>query len=278
MLKSHSLSQLLQNTWDVFEKQTHFSRSKPSIINIHQLRILAQKLEAILTLTDGLHSTHNSKNVASLIKHVRKSLGPLRDIQVEGVSLENLKDQGTAFHKKSEFNHFFLKQQKRAKKLAIQCLDGIFLETERKGVHRLVEKLQEIESKHDKDHIRLQLDRKMKSLDLKFHKMMREVDPEEVEEIHRFRILAKKLRYQGECLNLIKGHPRYDLKNLKAVQSVTGRIQNDSVMLKTLNIFLSKKKHQDDPVALKLRSRIEENQNMVISEEFKKMTKLKWKK
>ncbi len=272
------MSHLLQKTWVVYEKQTHLTRGRTSIINIHQLRILAQKLEAILTLTDGLHSTHHSKNVASLIKHVRKSLGPLRDIQVESISLEDLNSRSAHNSENDEFNKFFSDEKKKAKKLAIECLEEISLESEKMSVHKLVTKLKQIESHHDKDKIRSQLDRKMKSLDLKFHKMMKTLNPQKVDEIHRFRVLAKKLRYQGECINLVKGLPKYDLNNLKTVQSVTGKIQNDSVMLKTLNLFLSKKKHQNDPDALKLRAQIENHQALLIDDEFSQLAKLKWKK
>jgi polyphosphate kinase 2 (PPK2 family) len=66
------------------------SRAKISTRNIHQLRISTQKLEAILTLANSLKSNHNSKNVIFPIKKVRKSLGPLRDIQVESTALKGL--------------------------------------------------------------------------------------------------------------------------------------------------------------------------------------------
>ena len=116
----------------------------------------------------------------------------------------------------------------------------------------------------------------MKSSVLKFNSVMKNVNPESVKEIHRFRILAKKIRYQGECVKALTGLAKYDLQNLKTVQSVAGRIQNDSILIGTLDRFLNKKKHENDPRALKIRKRIEVNQAKLIKDDFARLTSLKW--
>ncbi len=278
MLNNHSLSQILRKTWIAYEKKVHLSRNHISPKNIHQLRISTQKLEAVLTIANSLHSTHHSKNIIILIKNVRKSLGPLRDIQVESAALENLRDENLNGHKQREFSIFFSKQKSKAKKKAASCLQKIELVSESKRVEKLIKKLEQVELKQDKNKIQSQLDLKMKSSAQKFNKVMRAVNPENIKEIHRFRIMAKKLRYQGKCVNSLTGLAQYDLPALKRIQSVAGRIQNDSILISTLEQFLAKKKHEDDPRALKIKKRIEDNQFKLIKKDFNQLSVVKWKK
>lgn len=276
MLKNHSLSEALRKTWITYEKKVHLARNHTSPKNIHQLRISTQKLEAVLTLANSLHSTHHSKNIIVLIKHVRKSLGPLRDIQVESTALENLRDENLNGHKQPEFSTFFTGQKSKAKKKAVDCLEKISLGHERKRIEKLAQKLEKLELGKEKGKIQSQLDSKMKSSVLKFNEIMKNVNPERIKEIHRFRIMAKKLRYQGECVNSLTGLSKYDLPNLKRVQTVAGRIQNDSILISTLEKFLAKKKHEDDPKALKIKKRIQDNQTKLIKKDFSELSKIKW--
>ena len=276
MLRNHTLSQSLQKTWIAYEKQVHLSRKSISTRNIHQLRISTQKLEAALTLAHSLRPTHHSKNIIKLIKKVRKNLGPLRDIQVESSTLTDLRAQKPNGIEPREFSTFFSEQKSRAKKKAVKCLDRISLGNERKRIDKITKRLELIEVQHDPKQIQSQLNSKMKSSVLKFNGIMKNVNPESVKEIHRFRILTKKIRYQGECVNALTGLAKYDLENLKTVQSVAGRIQNDSILIGTLDRFLNKKNHQNDPKALKIKKRIEVNQAKLIKNDFARLTSLKW--
>lgn len=276
MLKNHSLSQALRKIWATYEKKVHLSRNHTSPKNIHQLRISTQKLEAVLTLANSLHSAHHSKNIIALIKNVRKSLGPLRDIQVESSALENLRDKNLNGHKQRDFLTFFSEQKNKAKKKAVNCLQEISLGNERKRVEKLAKKIEKVELGQDKSKIQAQLDLKMKSAFLEFNKIMKDLNPKRIKEIHRFRSLAKKLRYQGECVNSLTGLDKYNLPNLKRVQTVAGRIQNDSILISTLDRFLAKKKHQDDPKALKIKKRIEYNQSKLINKDFSQLPAIKW--
>lgn len=276
MSKNHLLSHSLLETWDKYEKHVHLCRKKISAKNIHHLRISTQKLEAILTLTNGLKSNHNSKNVIFLIKKVRKSLGPLRDIQVESTALKQLKDDKTGESKHNEFSEFFSDQKTAAKKKAIKCLDEISLKRERRHIEKLANKLVEVEFNKSEAQIQTELDQKVKSSVSKLSEMLIHLDPKRIKDIHRFRIHAKKLRYQGEVLNSLRDSPTFDLKNLKKAQSVAGRIQNDSVLLKTLGKFLSKKKYSEDPRALSVQKRIATHQANLVNKDFKNLSVLTW--
>ena len=73
LLKNHFLSQSLLQAWKNYKSQVHLSRRKASPKNIHQLRIATQRLEAMLTLIDGLKPTDDSKVIVSSVKKVRKN-------------------------------------------------------------------------------------------------------------------------------------------------------------------------------------------------------------
>ncbi|OYZ19639.1 MAG: hypothetical protein B7Y39_11610 [Bdellovibrio sp. 28-41-41] len=271
------LNHSLLETWSNYEKQVRRSRREISTKNIHKLRISTQRLEAILKLVSSLKSNHNIKNVIFLIKKVRKNLGPLRDIQVEAMVLKDLKDN--KFGKKSSqgFASFFSGKKATAKEKAVTCLDEISLRHERHRIRKLAKRIIEIEDRKTKSQIESELNRKIRSSLEKLNRMMTSMDPKRVKDIHRFRIRAKKLRYQGEFLNALNGSMILDLNILKQAQSVAGRIQNDSVSLGTLEQFLSKKKHSTDPRVLAVRKRIQNNQANLIDKDFKKLTALKWR-
>jgi CHAD domain-containing protein len=276
MLKNISLSQALNRAWNAYEKQVHLARKTISTRNIHQLRISTQRLEAALTLAHSLRSTHHSKNVIALMKQIRKNLGPLRDAQVESSALTDLRERKIDGHEQREFSTFFSEQKNKAKIKAVKCLKGISLGHERKRVEKIIKRLEQIEVKHDQKQIQSQLESKMKSSVSKFNKVMKNIDPDRIKEIHRFRIMAKKLRYQGECINQLTGSVKYDLQNLKTAQSVAGRIQNDNILIGTLDKFLSKRKHKNEPKAKQVKKRIEFNQAKLIKKDFANLTNLKW--
>lgn len=276
MLKNQLLSHSLLETWANYENQVHLSRNNTSVKNIHQLRISTQKLEAILTLANGLKANHNSKNIIFLIKKVRKSLGPLRDIQVESKVFNELSGKKLESSKHDQFSKFFLDQKKAAKKKATKCLDEISLKKERLRIQKLANRLVSVEAKKTEKQIQNELNRNIKSSIIKLNHFVAHIDPKRVKDIHRFRIQAKKLRYQGEILNSLTAKPMFDLKNLKSAQSIAGRIQNDSVLLKTLDRFLSKKKHAEDPNALSVQKKIAVHQRKLINNNFKELSAIRW--
>jgi CHAD domain-containing protein len=275
MLKNHSLSHSLKKTWQKYSQQVHAARKNLSIKNIHQLRITTQQLEALLTLADALKSTKHSKNIIYLVKKVRKSLGPLRDIQVESTALKKMKEKRFKMAKHKEFFKFFLKQKNKSKKKALKCLDEISLKHEKNQIDNLTQKLVAFENKNNKKKMNELLTNKLKKSVMKLNTFMKDVDPKEVKEIHQFRVQAKKIRYQAECLNTTVGDSHFNLKNLKNVQSVAGRIQNDSVLIGTIDKFLSKRKHENDVPLLNIRKLVANNQAVLINTNFKKMNTLK---
>jgi CHAD domain-containing protein len=271
MLKNHSLSHSLKKIWQKYSQQVHAARKFVSSKNIHQLRITTQQLEALLTLANSVKSTPHSKKILYLIKKVRKSLGPLRDIQVESRALKKLKEKRSKLAQHEEFSKFFLKQKNKSKKKALECLEEISLEHEKTKIDNLAQKLIAFENKNDKKKISEQLNNRFKKSVMKLNTFMKDIDPKRVKEIHQFRVRAKKIRYQAECLNSLAGNSHFNLKHLKNVQSIAGRIQNDSVLLGTIDKFLSKRKHKNDFQLFNIRKLVANSQAMLINTDFERL-------
>ncbi|MBC7419963.1 MAG: CHAD domain-containing protein [Bdellovibrio sp.] len=275
MLQNELLSQSLMTNWQEYEKQVHLSRKKSSAHNVHQLRISTQMLEAVLSLASGLSLARHSKNLIVLIKKVRKSLGPLRNFQVEAKSMQKQQDE-KSLGKTKEFSKFFNKQGAKAKNEAKRYLEKISLKHEKLRVKKLVRKIEKIETIKNGIQIHSEIRKVIKKSVIKLNSRMENINPDRAKEIHRFRITAKKLRYKGECLNSLTGEAHFDLESLKAVQSVTGRIQNDSVLLKTLDRYLAKKENRNDLEIMKVRKRIIDHRLKTINNQFNKLNVLKW--
>ncbi|MBC7456673.1 MAG: CHAD domain-containing protein [Bdellovibrionaceae bacterium] len=275
MVTNQTPSQSLMTTWLEYEKQVHLTRKKASAHNIHQLRISTQMFEAVLRLVSGLNSARHTKNLISLIKKVRKSLGSLRDIHVEAKSMQKQEDE-KHFGKIKKFSKYFTKKKVAAEKKADLCLEQISLKREKFCVEKLVKKIKKIETVMTRSQIQSKIRQEIKKSVVKLNKRMKNINPDRAKEIHRLRIIVKKLRYKGECLNSLAGESHFDLGNLKAVQSVAGRIQNDSVLLKTLDRFLAKKENRNNSKILKIRKKVADHRVKTISDQFNKLNILKW--
>ena len=208
MKKNHFLSDNLEKAWRNYEQSVHASRDKLSPKHIHKLRISTQRLEAVLTLAHSLKDVKHADHITELLKKIRKSLGPLRDSQVESPILKNV-------HATKKMIEFFKQDKHHAKKKAQKALENIQLKHERSIIDDVLKEILDIEFSKNKKEIQSQLDQKMKSSVFKFNLLLSKVDPEEMKDIHHFRIFAKKLRYQAECLQCLDRKLQFSLKKLK---------------------------------------------------------------
>lgn len=270
-----SLSQALVQTWEDYEKQIHITRSKTSAKNIHDVRILTQKLQAIVTLSRHLWTKGRKKNIISLIQTVRKDLGPLRDIQVETEALKSLKLKNLSQKTQKHFLKYVFSQQKKAKEKAVLCLKSIHLKHENKQIKKLVKNLQQMEESHVAAAILKQLNLRMIRDFSKMNHYKKKMDPDKVSNIHHYRLLAKRLRYQGDCINALAGFEKYNLSDLKQTQNAAGQIQNQRLLINTLKHFI--KKSRNDLALKKLKSHLEDLQSQLIHKNVLQSESVKWK-
>ena len=265
------LSENLEKSWKRYERSVHASRENLSPQNIHQVRVATQRLEAALSLAHSLKEMKKADHITNLLKKVRKGLGPLRDSQVGSNQLENI-------HGGKKLAESFKQDQHHAQKKARTALKNIELKHDKLNLIKITKNVCEIESKEKRKDLQKQLDHKMKSSILKFNLLLGKINPEQMKEIHHFRIFAKKLRYQAECIQSFNKKLQFSLKELKNVQSVAGKIQNDTVLLNKLNQFLSESKRKDSPRIEKICKSIELHREKLIKKDFSQLNSLEWAK
>jgi CHAD domain-containing protein len=277
----YTLRQTFLSTWKNYEKHLEAANQRASTKNIHQLRISTQQLQAALTLMSALKPIPAVKDLAQFIKRLRKNLSSLRDIQVESITFEKLK---TSDNDSRKLTRFFKQKKARTKKKALRHLSVAAKSPIRFQINQVAEGLTQIEDAQTIPKINKQLHEKLHSTALEFNVKMEKLNPASVKDIHKFRILTKKFLYQNEFLNSFatatgrKPARRSErlFEHLKTIQSVTGRIQNDSVLLKTIDQYLDKKSHHHEATPIALRRRIKLNQTQIVKNEFSKFRDFAW--
>jgi|GEM_PF-5494641 len=275
------LSLQLAENWSQFTQQLLRSKNQLSTKNIHQVRVTSQRLEAILRLIKVLKLNKTSQSslrpLIKNIKTVRKSLGPLRDLQVESITLKGLLGKGSSPHSElaKELNTKIVGAESQAK-LALKKGVRFTKEYHAKAYSKLSFELKRLESEKSPGEIREPLKNHLRKLVQSFNKSLSSIDPKQAAEIHQLRLQAKKLRYRGECLNSFSGKRVIDLSHLKKLQSIAGDIQNDRVLLKTLAEFPKSKDSELNAKLARLRQKTSENQKELMTKDFAKIGTLPW--
>jgi CHAD domain-containing protein len=147
-MKTDSLSHTFRNQWKDFENQFSLSKDRCSRRNIHQLRIATQKLEAVLVLAHSLHADRKINSLTEFAKDIRKSLGPLRDAQVQSLAIENQMAE-----KSPKLSKFLSARKTKAKKKAIDGLEKISLDSKKKCAKKILKRLEHFEAEFFLDSI-----------------------------------------------------------------------------------------------------------------------------
>lgn len=252
MLKVHPISGPLANAWDHYRNELKASRNKANSKNIHALRVATQRLEAIVKISRGLVSNKYGEKLIESLKNTRKQLGPLRDLQVES-------DANSS--KIKSFSTFVIKEKKKAKQKACRYLEHISLKKEKNLVNKILsKKLISAEKNQSVKKMHTLLEPTVQSTLVRFNEALAETTPKKMKNLHKFRILAKQLRYQEEALKSVFGSTHFNLPKLKAVQMAVGKIQDSNALLQNMDRYLDHKKHRRDKKTLKAKKKIKKIQ------------------
>ena len=268
MLKNHPISAPITNSWNHYKNCVKASRNKTNPKNIHDLRVATQKLEAILKVSRGLLLNHHSKELIESLQKTRKQLGPLRDLQIASKSGPS---------KTKGFSEFVSSEKKKAQKKAFRHLKNISLKSEKHQIKKIISKeLVVAENKKSVKQMHDLLDPEVQSTLLRFNAALANTTPKKMKNLHKFRILAKQLRYQEEVLKNIFGSTPFNLPKLKTVQEAVGKIQDSNALLQNMDRYLSHKKNRNDSKLLAKKKKIEKDHKLRIQTEFKKLSTAQW--
>lgn len=277
MKKNHTLCDSVLAAWKDFERELVLCRSKLTAKNVHHLRISSQRLEASLKLASCLKKSKRSKKLISSVQILRKGLSPLRDLQVESMGIKKIFTDAKADKK---FSRFLNKESLRASAKADLSLRRLSIRKQKRRLFRWTKKLTKIEDLRGQALVRRQLNKDLRNSIHNFGRVLQDVSANEPEQIHSYRKIAKKIRYKQECVNSFTGKPqagRIKAQRLASIQSVTGQIQNNNVLLKSLDAFLHKYgRHQNHNVA-KVQKSLQIKQHKFMSDEMPTLKSIPWR-
>jgi len=268
MLKAHSVSNPLSHAWEHYKNEVKAARHKATSKNVHALRVATQRLEAIVKISRGLVTNRYGAKLIESLKMTRKQLGPLRDLQVESDAKSS---------KTKRFSTFVTKEKKKAMRKASRYLDNISLKKEKRLISKILsKKLISAEKDLPLKKMHELLEPTVQVTLTKFNEALAETTPKKMKNLHKFRVLAKQLRYQEEALKTIFGASRFNIPKLKAVQVSVGKIQDKNALLQNMDRYLNQKKHRKDEKLLRAKKKIEKIQQRRIQTEFKNLSNSQW--
>ena len=170
--------------------------------SVHQLRIWSRRAEAALKLCQPLLRRRNLRNLAKQLKSLRRAAGPARDTDVLQQRAAGLK-AGLA----RDHLHKLLAERWQAAQPALAEANEQLEEGEklRRRLRRLLRRLRRSHGGVDgKQSIRRWARRRLRSLIKKFERSGRQ-DLNELDQLHKFRIAGKRLKYALELVGMAFG-------------------------------------------------------------------------
>lgn len=225
----------LDERWKEYRLRFKLCRREFSEDAVHDLRVAARRLLAILDLARALEPHPRIKKVRRFLKNQVDNLDDLRDVQV--MMVEVVKDLESL----PQLEPFELHLKKREKRFLRKARRGIQASkpsglSKRMGKIRTM--LQEF-SQGDAFSTRL-----LEIVDTFFTRTNRayeEIDSMQPASIHRLRLIFKKFRYIVELVHpLLPGYPETHWKRMHDYQSRMGDIQDTRTLLNALMNFAEK--------------------------------------
>lgn len=276
LVERHSLSEPLGNHWSAYKKLVRTARSDASIETVHRLRVATQKLEAVLKIAKGFGKENFCKSLTRSLRRTRKTLGKLRNLQVETIAIARMRKQRHEGESLKKFCRFIEKQKSGATDGVFRALQKIRLREQQHQVRQIARHLCVVEKSQNQEQIAKMIGKGLKKTSENFDHALKQLSPFRVSSLHRFRMVAKQLRYQKKVRQAVSGTSDPDLIRLKDIQAEIGEIQDNDVLRKSIDRYLNKKTQGNEFTLKKIRSDIEAMQVASLPVEIKRLTSANW--
>jgi len=232
---SKAINKVLQREWLAYRALVKESRKLLSEPHVHDLRVQIQRFLATLEL-----SGTNDRSLRKQLKKTKKQMSPLRDVQVELAFLkDNSADEG--------LNTFKKHLEKREAKLITKV---------KKHLRRISLSEQKNQLNGPTRIARSEINGHVRTLLLRYKKDQKASLQGKPETLHRLRLDAKHLRYLGEAQKSILGVTDVNLPLVKKTQTILGRLQDETELLKNIDHFIENKRHLPNPALKTLKHEI----------------------
>jgi CHAD domain-containing protein len=248
MLVHQRPARVLASLWTRYKELLHLAQIRFSRKSIHELRIASRRLEAALTLVDGLCRKHQAKDLMAIVRRTRKKMGALRDAQVEARMGKTFL-QHHSFRTRNGLIRFYKDTEKNEQKKVKIFFKELSMEDAEKLLRGIVKELRERDKSMAPAQLINHIDSVVGKSQRRVSKSRATLSPRKPKRLHRFRVLVKRLRYQGEVQMRLFGDSSVDIKNLKRAQRVAGVACDEQVFRKSLKCYFKGKKHPPRIVA-----------------------------
>ena len=224
---------------------------------VHQLRVCARRLEALLSALFREHRDPETKGLAREIKGFIRASGGTRDLDVQIDSVPKPRSHGD-----SNAQEFYSRHLVKARESERQSLRDLLEEGPGAGLAERIEalverKLQAHGAPTAREALRQIFDRQLKPIKrLRRHAGKRKAKRRLDRDLHRLRIRLKKLRYSLEPFVPIYSDPLVCfLKQLAKLQTQLGDFHDACVSLRTLDRYSKRAEIPTAKALAKLRTR-----------------------
>jgi CHAD domain-containing protein len=232
-----NLRKILENEMKLYSRLIKVTRHNPSNVNVHSMRVQIQRLSATLWITRLLVGQDSSRKLINQLGILKKLSSPLRDLQVEIVSLK----AKSAYQQLLRLKKNLVRNESKLRKEMRRELQKISLNKQKKFVARIDESL----SLASRGQRKSGASGSIENLILKELREFRKADLSKMnghaKRLHGLRLKAKFIRYLGEAQQAVTGKTNINLRRFHQAQDVLGEIQNDRAFLRNVDVFLKRK-------------------------------------
>ena len=208
-------------------------RQELSEANVHDLRVSMRRLMAFTSLINNVYADYYSKSVYKELKKFLKILNPLRDIQVQLLAIEEMLD--TAVHLYSFHQHLKRTESELIEQIKTSLTDS-FLNT----IEGLILFIR-VDIKNKMRLRNFNIEDFFETTNNAYEFMIgrgKEINPDQIDSIHRFRVSFKKYRYTLEVIKPFSGVTNKTMRKMKRFQDILGDIQDNNVQYQLLDNFI----------------------------------------
>ena len=241
MKRADELVSSFNRSWKRFSGTWKKARADASEKSVHDLRVNTRRIIATLELARVLSNRGDIAKVQRCFKKVLKSMGPLRDVQVQLDTVSRLRQRGVigAFmrrlkRREGEEIHRIQNALKRGRKRHLA-----------KEVNQLGTEIGRLHESLDGERIHRSVNRVLSVRQNEFSKAKRRFDRRQLrneETLHVMRIALKKLRYVVEALEPVLGpSAKIQARQMHAFQQLMGDCRDLDILRIELESWAKKK-------------------------------------
>jgi CHAD domain-containing protein len=238
MSGTDQLLSAFDRAWKDFSTAWKEARSHAAEEPIHDLRVNVRRLVATLELARRLSRNEEIATLARRFKKVLKSMGSLRDVQVQLQNVEDLRRAEII----QDFKQALEQREKREIERIAKTLKAARKQQLSKGVKAIRDEFERLHKARTDENVRESIEGVVRSRSNEFLRSRHRFKPEDEETLHEMRIALKRLRYAVEAAQPVLGpSARQRARKMQELQRLMGDTRDVELLRAKLEKWAAKK-------------------------------------